>query len=113
MKRSGFAKDNIKDLGKLTRAGTEALIAGDLPKLGKIMDQQQNILTILGVYPKELKPLVEAAKKDSYGVTLTGTNGDAIIAISETPEIVASNIKKAGGEAIITKIGNHGLEIKS
>lgn len=108
---SGFAKDNIMEMGKITRAGIEALSAGDLIKVGELMAQQQNILTMLGACPEALKPLVNAGKQDSYGVTLTGTIGDAIVALSDEPEKVVRNIKSVGGEAVIAKVTQRGFEV--
>lgn len=110
--RSNFAMDNIKEMGKITREACTRLIQGDIEKVGKLLAEQYNLLTILGVCPDELKPFVEATKDDSYGVTITGVNGDTILAISDAPQKVVENIKKLGGEGFIGNILNRGFEVK-
>ena len=81
-------------------------------RLGSLMSKQQNLVTILGIYPPALKKLAEAAEDHSYGVALAGANGDVIVALSSKPELVADNIEKAGGVAVITKVTKHGLTLE-
>ncbi len=102
--RSGFAKDNIKEMGRNALAAVEAIKSRDLPKIGELMSKQQNSLKILGILPDELKSIFEAAKKNSYGVSLTGRYGDSVVAITKDPKKVVKNITDAGFEAVITKV---------
>jgi mevalonate kinase len=110
IEKSGFARDNVKDLGSLVRMALDPLKTGNLVGLGKVMDKQQNLLTILGVHPKELKPLFDAASEDSYGVSIVGTNDNAILSLPKDPETVVNKISDAGGEAIIVKTTNEGIK---
>jgi mevalonate kinase len=107
--KSGFAKDNLKELGKIVNSGIEHLQAGRLEELGKLMDKQQNILTIMGVYPTELKKLVKAAAQDSYGISVVGTNDNAILCLAKDPDMAIQKLEEAGGEAIKLNISDHGL----
>lgn len=109
--KSGFIKDIIRELGKVTRSGVQALTGGEPGKIGALLNKQQNLVTMLGVYPSELKDLAEAAEDYSFGVTPAGANGDSILALTRKPELVASNIQKAGGDAVITKVTSHGYTL--
>ena len=112
LEKSGFMRDIVRDIGKNTRAGVQALTDHNLGEVGSLMSKQQNLLTILGVYPPALKKLAEAAEDHSYGVALAGANGDVIIALTSKPKLVAHNIEKAGGVAIITKVTKQGLTLE-
>ena len=101
--KSGFARDNLKEIGQLVNDSVQPILTGDQNKLGTLMMQQQNLLNILGIYPQELKKLAEAAKGKSYGVTIIGTNTDCILALPKEPEMVVTDIVNAGGEAVIVK----------
>jgi mevalonate kinase len=109
--KSGFIKDIIRELGKVTRSGVQALTSGDPGKIGTLLNKQQNLVTMLGVYPSELKDLAEAAEDYSFGVTPAGAIGDTILALTRKPELVASNIQKAGGDAVITNVTSHGYTL--
>jgi mevalonate kinase len=105
----GFTKDVLKDMGKLTRECIEILPSGDLAKLGSLLNEQMNLIKILGVYPDNMRELIEAAKHSSYGVTLTGGNGDVLLALSEEPNAVAKDIEQQGGQTIITRVSKKGF----
>ena len=109
LSRRGFAKDVLKDMGKLTRKCIKILPSGNLVKLGSLLNEQLNLIKILGVYPDNLRELIEAAKHNSFGVTLTGGNGDVVIALSEEPNAVAKDIEQHGGQTIITRVSDKGF----
>lgn len=96
--RSGFARETIEEIGDLVGDGLKALRAGDMVKLGSIMNKNHSLLSILGVTSKELDKLRDAAGPLSYGTKLTGAGGGgSIIALTDRPEDVSSAIKKRGG----------------
>ena len=107
--RSGLAKDNLKDIGNLTRAGCQAFINGNYSELGELMLKELNLITMLGLCPKEVRPIIDVAREKSLGVTLTGSVGDAVLAISDDPDSVINNIKDAGFDAIKINISHEGL----
>jgi mevalonate kinase len=105
-----FAKETVADIGRLTMEGVEALAAGDKERIGKLMDRNHQLLTILGVNHPKLQRLVDAARPLSYGAKLTGAGGGgAMIAITDEPEQVAKAIESAGGIPFIAEIGAPGL----
>ncbi len=108
--RSGFAKDNMREISRLARPGADALTSGDHEKLGQLMNEECNLLTILGLCPEEQKVLIDAGKKDSLGVTLTGINGHGVVAVTKDPEQVARNFRNAGGEAAIVESSEQGIK---
>jgi mevalonate kinase len=107
--KSGFAKDNLKELWNLVNQGIEHLKAGKLEELGKLMDKQQNILTIMGVYPSELNTFVKAAAQDSYGVSVVGTNDNAVLCLAKDPDTVIQKLQEADGQGIKLNVSDDGL----
>lgn len=107
---NNFAKETVADIGKLTMEGVEALNAGNVERLGELMDRNHQMLSILGVNHPKLQRLVEAARPHSYGAKMTGAGGGgSMIAITDEPERVAKAIQDAGGRPFIAEIGAPGL----
>jgi mevalonate kinase len=104
--KSGFAKDNLKEIGQLVKLSQTPILTGDLNKLGTLMLKQQNLLSILGVYPQSLKNIAAAAEKNSYGVSIIGSNADCILALPKDPQKVTANIEGEGGIAVLVKSSN-------
>ncbi len=107
---NNFAKETVADIGNLTMEGVEALNAGNVERLGELMDRNHQMLSILGVNHPKLQRLVEAARPHSYGAKMTGAGGGgSMIAITDEPERVAKAIEDAGGRPFIAEIGAPGL----
>ena len=94
----------------LAAAGRKALEAGDLKKVGDLMNENHRILQEIGVSSKELDLLVDMAhKQGAFGTKLTGGGGGGcMVALTPGKELqgkVVSAFKTAGYEFIATKIG--------
>ena len=100
------------EMGNLVKSGVEHLKGGDFEQIGSLMKKNQNLLTILGVYPRQLRSLVEAAELDSYGVSVIGEDGNMILALPKDPVRVLERIVDAGGEAIIANLSRTGIIFK-
>ena len=110
--KSGFAKDNILEMGKLVKSSLQMFKSGDFEQLGALMKKNQNLLTILGVYPRQLRSLAEAAEVDSYGVSVIGEDGNMILSLPKDPERVVERIENSGGDAVIVNISKSGFNFK-
>jgi mevalonate kinase len=107
---NNFAKETVADIGALTMEGVKALEAGDKELIGKLMDRNHQMLSILGVNHPLLQRLVDAARPLSYGAKLTGAGGGgSMIALTDEPEKVSKAIKAAGGKPFVAEIGAPGL----
>jgi mevalonate kinase len=100
----------FKQAENLAVAGRKALEAGELKKLGELMNANHQILQELGVSCKELDLLVDMARKQgAFGAKLTGGGGGGcMVALTPGKEVqgkVASAFKTAGYEFLATKIG--------
>jgi len=100
----------FKQAESLAIAGRKALEAGDLKKVGDLMNENHRILQEIGVSSKELDLLVEMARKQgAFGAKLTGGGGGGcMIALTPGKEAqgkVASAFKTSGYEFLATKIG--------
>lgn len=114
VKRTGFARDVLHDLGAVARTAIPLLAAPDKPALGRKMDDAHNLLRILGVSHPRLDELCEAARKHAYGAKLTGSGGGgSMLALTDEPQECAAAIKKRGGVPQIVTLGNPGVEASS
>jgi mevalonate kinase len=98
-------------IGDLARIAFQAITAGDIPRLGPLMDQNHTLLTELGVSSPELDRLVNAARNaGAWGAKLSGAGrGGNMIALvpPEMAASVAQAVEAAGAvHTIITKIEN-------
>ncbi|MFW6142066.1 MAG: mevalonate kinase [Candidatus Saliniplasma sp.] len=111
--KSNFAKEIVREIGQLVYEGSSALEDGDLEKVGRLMNENHRLLSILGVNHPKLDSLVEGAKRHSYGAKMTGAGGGgSMVAITDEPEEVAEVIKKRGGEPYILKPTKVGLRVE-
>ena len=85
-------------------------------KVGKLMNQNQELLRELGVSSKELENLIRASlKAGAFGAKLSGAGGgDCMIAIADKDNFNKINkaIEKAGGKIIEAKIPGQGVKIE-
>lgn len=89
--------------------GREAIAAGDLLRLGALMDEDQGLLDAIGVNSPELQRLIEAAHgAGALGAKLSGAGrGGNMVALvtEETAEAVEHALLRAGAmRVIVTKI---------
>ncbi|MFQ6053502.1 MAG: mevalonate kinase, partial [Candidatus Bathyarchaeia archaeon] len=80
------AVDSVIDaLGRLSQDGLDALLEGDLPRLGGLMNISHGLLAALGVSTPELDLMVHASRRaGALGAKLTGAGGGGcVIALSE------------------------------
>jgi mevalonate kinase len=90
--------------------GRKALEAGDLKKVGALMNENHTLLQGIEVSSRELDLLVDIARKQgAYGAKLTGGGGGgcmtALTPGKELQDKVAKAIEKQGFEVLRTKIG--------
>ena len=85
-------------------------------KVGKLMNQNQELLRELGVSSKELENLIRASlKAGAFGAKLSGAGGgDCMIAIANKDNFNKINkaIEKAGGKIIKAKIPAPGVKVE-
>ncbi|MGM0509565.1 MAG: mevalonate kinase [Thermoplasmatota archaeon] len=109
--KSNFAKEIIEDIGALVEEGCKAVERGDVEKIGRLMKEDQKLLSILGVSHPRLEALIKAAGRFSYGAKLTGAGGGgAMVALTDEPEKVAEAIKKRGGTPYIIEATKEGVK---
>ncbi|MHB0876801.1 MAG: mevalonate kinase [Anaerolineae bacterium] len=93
-------------IGGLAEQGRAALEGGDLPRLGRLMDEDHGALVELGVSSPELDALVAAAREaGALGAKLTGAGrgGHAIaLADAEAAAPVAAALTAAGARRVTT-----------
>ncbi|HET6404748.1 MAG TPA: mevalonate kinase [Candidatus Thermoplasmatota archaeon] len=111
VKRGAFAREIMRDLGKLTREARQLIEDREKLALGVCMDEAHNLLTVLGVSTKKLDELCDAARQHAYGAKLTGSGGGgSMIALTDEPEACAKAIAKHGGIPTIVNLGGAGVQ---
>lgn len=109
--------EGIIDAGdRVARLAVEALEAGDLKTLGRLMNINHALLYAIGVSSWAIEELVWAARRaGALGAKLTGAGGGGCIialAMPENASRIAEAIKMAGGEPIIAGVAHEGVRIE-
>lgn len=114
VRRGAFARDIMRDLGKLTRDARLLIEDQEKMALGVAMDDAHNLLTVLGVSTARLDQLCEAAREHAYGAKLTGSGGGgSMIALTDRPKECAEAIARRGGFPTIVTLGGAGARAES
>jgi mevalonate kinase len=100
----------FKQAENIAVAGRKALEAGDLKKVGELMNESHRILQEIGVSSKELDLLVDIARKQgAFGAKLTGGGGGGcMVALTGGKEVsgkIVGAFKGLGYEYLMAKIG--------
>jgi mevalonate kinase len=95
---------------KIVRDSRKALEAGDVERVGELMDQNHELLVEIGVSGEKLDQLVGIAKREgALGAKITGTGvGGYMVALTpgkDLQERVAKAMEKAGFAVLRTSIG--------
>lgn len=105
--------DNI---GELVKQAKVAVLSQDWQSLGQLMDENQKLLSQLGVSINKLDEMILAARKaGAYGAKLSGAGGgDCMIAIAPVDKIqaVKDGITAAGGQVIEVKANVEGIKVE-
>ncbi len=102
------ARRLIETLGDLTRAGVEALAAGDLSGLARMLNLAHGLLAGLGVSTRELDDMVHLARAaGAEGAKLTGAGGGGAVIAMAGPHghAVLQAWRSKGYDGFITRFG--------
>mgnify|MGYP001003853544 CR=1 FL=1 len=98
----------IQQIGNVVQQARLALISGDLPELGRLLDENQRLLEALDVSSPKLDTLIDAARTaGAFGAKLSGggRGGNMIALVSENQiTSVEHALIEAGAEKTITTI---------
>jgi galactokinase/mevalonate kinase-like predicted kinase len=95
----------------LAAEGKKALLRGDWPALGALMNENHAIQQSLGSSHPTCDALIDAARAaGAHGAKLAGAgNGGTIIALTTDPEALGHRLKEAGAFRLITPKPGAGL----
>ncbi len=111
---NSFARDVIKDIGKLTLDVIPHLENEDYVKIGEYMNKNNRLLTILGVSHPMLKKMIDVSLKYSYGAKITGAGGGGcMIALTDEQDEVVRAIEEIGGKAYKVEIAEQGYKVNT
>ncbi|OPY16750.1 MAG: Mevalonate kinase [Methanomethylovorans sp. PtaU1.Bin073] len=107
----------LSTIGKISITGEELVIKKEYESIGNLMNINQGLLDAIGVSSSELANLIYAARNNgAYSAKITGAGGGGcMVALTSPSDVVkiASAISQAGGEAIITKVTEHGVKVEN
>ena len=103
--------------GHLTIEAAEALRAGDLKRLGELLNINHGLLVAIGVSTRKLDKLVYVARRaGALGAKLTGAGGGGcMIALCdgrESAERVARAIERSGATALKVELDDEGVRLE-
>ncbi|HIE23527.1 MAG TPA: mevalonate kinase [Candidatus Korarchaeota archaeon] len=107
--------DGILDLiAKITLDGRDAILSGNLDRVGALMNLNHWLLSALGVSTQELDRIVWIARKEgALGAKLSGGGGGGcVVAIARDPDVLISKLKSADLEAFNIPIAKEGARIE-
>ena len=115
--RERKAVENIyNEIKRLVELGKEALLKEAFSTLGDLMNQNQALLSQLGVSIDKLDQMIQAAlEAGAYGAKLSGAGGgDCIICLAPPAKVksVKKAITQAGGQVIDVKTNVEGVRIE-
>ena len=107
----------FKSIQILVESAKEGLQTGNLPEVGKCMNENQKLLVQLGVCIPKLDDMIASAiNAGAYGAKLSGAGGgDCMIALIDEAKrlIVEKSIEQAGGEIIHVNVNTEGVTVES
>lgn len=96
-------------IGKIVRRAKEELKAGEMISVGKLMDFNHTLLSMLGV-TSEVDMLVDAARRaGAFGAKVTGAGGGGCVIAIGNAEKVCEEMRKIGVTPIRVKVDEEGL----
>lgn len=108
--RSKEAAAMVREIGRITLDGLDALRSNDLAAAGHLMDRDHGLLNALGVGHPVLDKLVAAARPTSFGAKLTGAGGGgSMVALTDKPQETAAALRRAGGKAFLVRTDPEGV----
>ncbi len=114
MDQSGtFKKEIMSSVMQISQSAVRALRLGDLPKLGDLMNSNQELLGMVGASTIELDSLILAARHaGAFGAKMTGAGGGGCM-IALCPggreSKIAAAIRRAGGMAYHMSLDKTGV----
>lgn len=111
---NSFARDIVREIGKVTLEAIPHLENEDYEKIGELMNRNNKLLTILGVNHPTLKKMIAVAQKYSYGAKLTGAGGGgSIVALTDEQDEVVKALNSLGFMAYKVEISKEGYRIEN
>jgi mevalonate kinase len=104
----------INSAGEISLKAAQAIEAGNLRELGNLMNENQNMLSAIGISNHKLDMLIDIARKaGAYGAKLTGGGGGGCMIALVNPKKckkIIDALSRNGGEAFKVKIHNQGVQ---
>lgn len=106
-----LVRDSYQRVANLARIGKRALLAGDWPALGALMNENHRIVAELGGSGPDNDRLIEAARKaGAWGAKLAGAGGGGtILVLTDDPDRVGVALIAAGADSLIFPKAREGL----
>lgn len=106
--------ETYRRIAALARLGKRALLAGDWPALGALMNENHALVAALGGSGPANDRLIEAARAaGAFGAKLAGAGGGGtILALTDDPERVRRALLEAGADSLTIPEPSPGLTLE-
>jgi galactokinase/mevalonate kinase-like predicted kinase len=106
--------DAYRRIAEVARLAKRAVLIGDWPTLGALMDENHGIVSGLGGSGPINDRLIEAARKaGAYGAKLAGAGGGGtILVLTDDPERVGAAVREAGADRLLYPTPSPGLTVE-
>jgi len=110
--RNSFGMEIIKKIGEISRNSLRELENGNVEKIGELMNENNKLLSILGVGHEKTNEIMESVSNYSYGAKITGAGGGgSVIILPKNEDRVIETLEKKGYRPISIKIEKNGVSL--
>jgi len=105
--------ETYRRIAELARLGKRALLAGDWPALGALMNENHALVAHLGGSGPANDRLIDAARAaGAWGAKLAGAGGGGtILALTDDPDYVGRAVLEAGADSLFVPEPSPGLTV--
>ncbi len=106
--------ESYQRIAGLARLGKRALLAGDWPTLGALMNENHRIVADLGGSGEANERLIAAAREaGAYGAKLAGAGGGGtILILTDRPDELSAAMATAGADSIWHPAASDGVRVE-
>lgn len=112
--REPLVVESYERIAQLARMAKRALLAGDWPALGALMDENHEIVSGLGGSGEANDRLIRAAREaGAFGAKLAGAGGGGtILVLTDRAEALTAALRSAGADSIWHPAASEGLSVR-
>ncbi len=110
--KNSFGMEIIKKIGNISIQSIKELETGDVEKIGELMNENNKLLSILGVGHEKTNEIIESVMHYSYGAKITGAGGGgSVIILPKDEDRVMEILESKGYRPFKAKMDRSGVSL--